>query len=99
MTRRIAVRLVLAALVAALVPFAPHATASVRSSAAPRAYQPGVVLVSFQPSVGAPARSALHAAFGGQIVGRLAWQNLDVVRLPSGTTPVAAASRYSSSPR
>ena len=61
-------------------------------------YDPSHVLVAFRTGTPAAVRAAAHAAEGTQIVNRLEWLNLDVVRLPDGLDPLAAVTRYSHNP-
>ncbi|MEA3078494.1 MAG: thermitase [Actinomycetota bacterium] len=65
---------------------------------ATRPYEPHTLLVAFRPDVDDASRAALHAANGAVVANTLAWQRLDVVRLPGGVDPVAAAAVYGRSP-
>jgi thermitase len=61
-------------------------------------FDPHTVLVAFASDTPAAARAALHAANGGTVASTLDFQNLDVVRLPKGVDPRAAALAYGQSP-
>ena len=92
MLRRIAALFLLVA--AVVVP----ATTTTGAVVSPRVYEPRTVLVAFDDSVTAAQRVALHSSIGGTVASTLEWQNLDVVRLPLGLDPMAAAGLYGRSP-
>lgn len=55
------------------------------------AYHPELVLVSFRPDTSTAQRAAVHASVGGVVVNRLAYANLDVVRVTSAVPRAVAA--------
>jgi thermitase len=64
------------------------------AAAAGGAYEPTTVLVGFSKSATATTRAADHKIVGGVVVNRFDWLNIDVVRIPQGTTPPDAAAKY-----
>ena len=56
------------------------------------------ILVAFDPGTAADARRSVHAQHGGRVENSFDHLNLDVVRLPEGTTPEAAIARYERNP-
>ena len=91
--------LVVAALVLGVGVGAPLANAGPAPEPSPSgAYDPHHVLVAFQPGLAAADRRAAHASEHGQVENTMDWLNLDVVRLPDGDDPVAAAARYEHNP-
>jgi thermitase len=63
-----------------------------------RDYAPHTLLVAFEPGVSAGARTALHAANGATVANNLGFQDVDVLTLPAGIDPLAAAAVYNASP-
>src|SRR3954453_12722754 len=63
-----------------------------------RPYAPHTLLVGIEPGVTDAARAALHAANGATVRSNLGFQDVDVVTLPPGLDPLAAAAVYQRSP-
>ena len=61
-------------------------------------YHPDLVLVGFAAGTAATDRAGAHAAQNGRVENTMAWLDLDVVRLPRGVDPAAAATRYERNP-
>ena len=89
---RTALALVVAAGAALSVP------AGAEPSAPAHARDTDHILVAFEPGLAAEARRGVHAQQGGRVENTMAWLNLDVVRIPGGTTPEAAVARYERNP-
>ena len=77
--------------VAGAAPGAPTASSSVP-------YAPHTLLVGFDDGVPATLRTALHAANGATVANNLGFQDVDVVRLPTGVDPLVAARTYLANP-
>jgi thermitase len=61
-------------------------------------YDPDRVLVAFQRGTSAGEKVEVHREQRGRVENTLEWLNLDVVRLPRGSDPPAAAARYERNP-
>ena len=61
-------------------------------------YHPELVLVSFERGANERSRAADHARAGAKVENRMAWANLDVVRVPRGQDPADVAARYRRNP-
>ena len=61
-------------------------------------HDPDRILVAFDPGTAADARRSVHAQQGGRVENTFAHLNLDVVRIPEGTTPEQAIARYDRNP-
>jgi thermitase len=65
-----------------------------RSTLLGQEYEPGTLLVAFEPGITSQQREAAHARVGAAVARTMDWMNLDVIRLPQGLDPVNAAARY-----
>jgi thermitase len=88
--RRLFVVLLLFAFVAA---FAASSRGEAKAKASAE-YEPTTILVGFSDATSASARAAVHDRFGGVVVNRFPWINVDVVRIPTGASPPEVASSY-----
>ena len=87
----------IAAVVASLAPAGAGSRAADRS-ATDLGYHPELVLVSFKSGASASSRANAHAALDGVVANRLGHAGIDVVRVPAGVDPAAAAAAYSRNP-
>ena len=74
------------------------ATSSVPTAPSVRPYAPHTLLVAFDAGVPSVLRDAVHAANGATVSNNLGFQDVDVVTLPKGIDPLAAARVYNASP-
>lgn len=74
------------------------ATSSVPTAPSVRPYAPHTLLVAFDAGVPSLVRKAVHAANGATVANNLGFQDVDVVTLPAGVDPLAAAGVYSANP-
>lgn len=82
-----------------LATLAPAGASNSGGSAGPsERYHEDLVLVAFAPGTPGEARASAHASERGEVENTMEWLNLDVVRLPEGVDPAAAAVRYERNP-
>ena len=74
------------------------AFASVPTAPSVRPYAPHTLLVAFDAGVPDLLRDAIHAANGASVRSNLGFQDVDVVTLPKGIDPLAAARVYAANP-
>ncbi len=89
---RIARTLLLAALVLAVLPAVPAASAP--ASTAVPAHHPDLILVGFADGVAADVRAAVHTRMGGRVEHRFEHLDLDVVRISAALDPVTVSAAY-----